>query len=135
MSDETLYCYADVGRTGLGNMLLPWARCEAFREQWGAAMLAPPWTRPKIGPVLRRERDKRYYLGLFNKRTYVRGLARLRVLLTARRVPEEQFVPGEADGGRGGRGNTLVVFAGLGGMFEPLLPHRELLGRRRERML
>src|SRR5438552_6258041 len=129
-----VYAYADLGRTGLGNMFLPWARCEIFRQGWHVPMLAPRWTAPKLGPLLRREKDKRYYLRLFKKDGYVKGLARLGVLLTARKIAESDFVPGVEDAVRGDR-KTLVVFSGLEGMFQPLLGNRELIEHRLMEML
>jgi hypothetical protein len=110
-------------------MLLPWARCEIFRHKWNAPMLAPRWTAPKLGPLLRREKDKRYYLRQFKKDGYVTGLARLALLLRARRIGEKEFVPGAADAASGGR-KTLVVFSGMEGMFAPLLAHREMIRHR-----
>jgi hypothetical protein len=73
-------------------------------------------------------------VGSFIDPDWVRGLARLRILLTARRASERDFVPGAEDAG-GARRKTLVVFAGIGDRFAPLLPHRELIRRRLSEML
>jgi hypothetical protein len=48
-------------------------------------MLGPRWFQPRIGPYLRRERDKREYFRLFSNRRYVGGLKREFILRTARR--------------------------------------------------
>jgi len=125
-----LYGYASLGRAGLGNMLFPWARCEIFCHQYRLAMLAPHWTKPKIGPLLRGERDKRYYMGLFDNSSYIRGLRRLILLATAARRPEpavDSFQPPIAGASRK---SQLLVFQGIDGLFAPLLPHRELVARR-----
>ncbi|MBL9030797.1 MAG: hypothetical protein JNM80_03710 [Phycisphaerae bacterium] len=131
----TVYAYADVGRTGLGNMLFPWARAEVFRSRHGVGMLAPRWTQPKIGPLLRGERDLRYYMGLFRSAGYVRGVRRAWVLARGRRVAQEAaeaFMASEAS--RGG-GTSVVVFKGWEGWFAGLEAHRELVSRRLHEML
>jgi hypothetical protein len=120
-----LYGYPRLNRAGLGNLMLPWARCEVFCHRHQVPMLAPQWTQPKVGPVLRREKDKRYYIGLFTSAGYVRGLRRWGLLLRARRVSEYGFDPSLAV-----ETPTLVEFSGLKDFFEPLLAHRDLIRRR-----
>jgi hypothetical protein len=129
--------HADVGRTGLGNMLFPWARAEVFARRVGAAMLAPKWTQPKIGPLLRGERDLRYYSGLFDNSSYVRGPRRALELLRRRRVEgasiginvDPRALPASCDG-------ALVTFQGYEGWFrDDLYPHRQLIHRRLESII
>jgi hypothetical protein len=97
-------------------MLLPWARCEAFRHQWNGdvAMLAPAWGH--------------HLHGSFTASGYVRGVRRMRVLLTARRTSEDEFIPGAHDASHAR--DTLVVFTGPAGGLQQLVPHRELIRRR-----
>jgi hypothetical protein len=130
---QSLYAYAEVGREGLGQMLLPWARCEVFRQQWNVPVLAPRWSVP-MRWLRRGRRAVPGGGGMFQTRGYVRGASRLRVLMTAKRVGEREFVPGSHDAERGGR-KTLVVFSGEGNGLTPLLPHRELIRRRLTEML
>lgn len=125
---DSVYAYASMGRTGLGNMLFAWARCEVFANRHQLPILAPQWTQPKIGPLLRGEKDLRYYTGLFSNAGYICGLRRLRLLLAGKRVVEDQAEPAFANRSR--RGATIVTFRGMRRMFEPLIPHRELLRRR-----
>lgn len=49
-------------------------------------MLAPQWPIVRIGPYLRRERDKRHYNRLFQFDNYVCGAQRWYMLLTSRKV-------------------------------------------------
>lgn len=86
MSDRKVYAIPVLGRYGLAHGLLAWARCRLWCEQTGATMLAPFWLKPRIGPYLRRERDKRNYFRLFHSGDAVAGLRRLMVLARARRV-------------------------------------------------
>jgi hypothetical protein len=121
-----VYAHADVGRAGLASMLLPWARCEIFRHEHNVPMLAPRWTQPKIGPWLRGEKDKRYYLGLFNNAGYIRGPRAWMIHLTARKITEQEFSPERCQAS----GKTMVIFRGDQPLFGPILGHRELIARR-----
>lgn len=83
---RNLYGYPDVGRFGLGHSMLAWARCEIWCRQNGARMLGPQWFRPRIGPYIRRERDKREYFKLFTNKNYIRSPMRDFLLLVNRKV-------------------------------------------------
>ena len=123
------YAYVDVGRSGLGNMMFPWARAEIFCHQYGAKMLSVPWVKLKrIGPWLRRETDKRYYFRLFDNYGYVGGLKKALILGLNRRIQEE-----EVDGLKGKLENekslkpVTVVFRGIKGRFKGLVPMQEYI--------
>lgn len=75
-----------LGRYGLTHGLLAWARASVWCEQNGAVMLAPFWLKLRIGPYLRRERDKRNYFMLFGRVTATAGLRRLQVLAQSRKI-------------------------------------------------
>lgn len=89
-----VYGYPNVGRFGLGHSLLAWARCTVWCAQTGATMLGPIWLRPRIGPYLRRERDKREYFRLFTNRPYPNRLSRTHLLLTKRQVAADALITG-----------------------------------------
>lgn len=75
------YVYPDLGKTGMGNMLLIWAEAYLYSRKNGAKMVAPAWCRcSRIGPWLRRERYKRFYRGEFTNRDYISGLKRWCIL-------------------------------------------------------
>jgi hypothetical protein len=71
-----LYGYSELGRFGLTHGILAWARCAIWCEEVGATMIAPRWFRIRVGPYLRRERDKRNYFLLFHDDSKVSGLKR-----------------------------------------------------------
>ena len=125
---------AAVGRTGLGNMLFPWARAEVFSQRLGIPMLAPQWTQPKVGPLLRREKDLRYYTGLFDDRSYVRGARRWLAWVGRKRVDGASIgIDAAPDQIRGSLNRTLIVFRGWRGWFRDDLPrHREWVRQRLE---
>jgi len=95
-------------------------------------MLRVQWVQPKIGPLLRGERDKRFYMGLFSSRGYVRGVRKW-ALLASYPKADENDAAGLAEILRNRRG--IAVFQGMEGMFEPLLAHQQLICRRLEDML
>lgn len=121
-----LLVHSEVGTAGLGNRLFPWARAEVFRQKHGLGMLAPGWIKLKIGPLLRGEKDKRYYTDLFSSKGYVRGLQRWYRLLTAKRIPEAQASEALASK----VSNGLIWFSGMEGIFDPILGHQQFLLRR-----
>src|ERR1035441_7562623 len=50
---------------GLGNLLFPWARFVLATKERGLTPIAPTWPAIKIGTLLRKELDARFYFGLF----------------------------------------------------------------------
>jgi hypothetical protein len=85
-----IYGLPDVGRCGLGHSLLAWGRCHVWCRRTGALPLAPNWFRPRIGPYLRRERDKRNYFLLFQAGNAIGGIERLKLLLTLPKLLESE---------------------------------------------
>ncbi len=114
--------YPQVGRSGLGNALFPWARCAILCADRGLPMLAPRWFRLRLGPYIRRERDKRQYHRLFLTRHYVTGVRRLILLSLSPRLGEHEFPTSSEPPKR----HTVVVFKGMGHLF------RGLEGRQRQ---
>ena len=101
MTRDRLYAIPVLGRYGLTHGLLAWARCRLWCEQNGATMLAPFWLKLRIGPYLRRERDKRNYFLLFKSGAATTGLRRLALLARASRVevgPEWPAKPDDVGG-------------------------------------
>jgi hypothetical protein len=111
MSGGALYGFPVLGRTGLAHSLLAWARCALWCRQTGAEMIAPIWLRPRIGPYLRRELDKRGYHRLFRPAGQVAGLRRAWLLATARKIDAREEWPAEID--TGGRPTIVRFFNSL----------------------
>jgi hypothetical protein len=107
--------------SGLGNLLFPWARFVLGSKQHNLEAVAPTWATLKLGPLLRRELDARFYLGLFRPSPHqVAGWRKLWLLATAHRVDEAQLseLPRPAVS-RGGT-NRLIVFEGIRDGFSSL---------------
>lgn len=58
--------FARISGNGLGNCLFVYARAIKYVHKTGAKMIHPTWLNISIGPILRNERDKRFYTGIFN---------------------------------------------------------------------
>ena len=107
-----LYAYPRLEPTGLANMLFPWARAELFARDHACRIIAPAWTHfARLGPWIRREKDKRYYLQCFRSNGYVRGLRRAWLLTTCRRVAETEGIMPSHDT------DVVVEFRGMGALF------------------
>lgn len=71
-----------LGGAGLGNLLFIFAHAAAFAKRNRAELIWPTWSSIKVGPWIRRERDKRFYGGLFkNDGNYIGGLKKIALLL------------------------------------------------------
>ena len=116
-----------LGGPGLGNLLFPWARSVVAAEEHRLVLLAPTWRQIKVGPILRGERDWRSYGGLFRTPPeYVSGLQKLAVLARFVRVSEERFFADPEGAPR----DCVVELQGMGGLFERVLDHHELIRAR-----
>lgn len=125
--------FARVAGAGLGNCLIEYFHAVIHANETGAKILAPAWPSIKIGPILRGERSKRTYIGLFRPAPgEISGLAKafalLRVFVPGRTwssVPV--MAPGHA------KTNGLITLAGCRTYtFNALKPWRAMI---RERFL
>lgn len=104
------YAYPIVGRTGLCNMLFSWAHAAVYCNKTGARMIAPKWTNfIRLGPWIRGERDKRYYLNSFTNMGYASRLLGLRTNWIARKLL------------------GVKVFNGMAGFFDDLIDSHDIV--------
>lgn len=125
------YGYAKLGRFGLTHGILAWARCVIWCEQTGAQMIAPFWFKVRVGPYLRKERDKRNYFLLFHSGSAISGFKRLFLLATAQKQKAGLQLPSAIMG----PGNSAMVFENAIGSnevkyFHQVLSHGPLLRRK-----
>ena len=122
-----IYAYPYLPRTGLGNMLFPWARAVVFCKETAALMIHPRWTRiTRIGPWMRGERYKRYYGSCFHiGDREVAFFSKYIKLLMLKQVAERErdVVLRECQGKR----DVIVRFEGMKDFFEPFLRHPTLI--------
>jgi hypothetical protein len=122
LSDRDLGFVRLIGN-GLGNLLFPWARCVIATRRYGLRPIAPTWFQIQMGPILRNERDKRFYRDLFlTPRDAIRGGEKRALLRRERAVKEEAFLRDPHTTGGG-----VVVFEGLRGQFRDILREHALV--------
>lgn len=123
MSNVTLhklYGYPVLMKAGLGNMLFPWAHCYLWCKDHDAVMIAPFWAKLRIGPYLRREKDKRSYQRLFKDKNHIGGFKRLFVLATVHKQNYEEFRKESQ------KRDTVVRFTSMGCMDRLVNRHEEV---------
>lgn len=124
--NSRIYLYPKTGRGGLGNKLFPWARAVVFSKRLEAQVISPYWSNLiKVGPYLRKEKDKRHYFFIFSNKGYIKGLRKAAILSTLPRInerdidalilSEKKYVVIEFEGFTG---------KGISPYFESLLPYQ-----------
>lgn len=116
LSDADLMLFR-VGGAGLANNLFLYARSIVFAHKFCGRVLRPSWEKISIGPMLRGERDKRLYFGLFRYSVFS-ILNKIFVLTVARRVTLDKLISCTVSF-RGVR-PTLVIFNSIDGYFDGL---------------
>ncbi len=104
-------------------MLFVWARSLLIADQLGASLIAPSWTKlVRIGPWLRREKYKRYYLSDFTNDGYIDGAKKF-YLSTLKRPIDELHL----DRVNAKQGDLIRVHNSADHMiyFPPLLGHEK----------
>jgi hypothetical protein len=115
-----LYGYPILMKAGLGNMLIPWAKCYLWCRDNDARMIAPFWTKLRIGPYLRREKDKRDYQRLFRPSAGISGLERIFLLAMTKKCSVENY------------DNSVSSGRGITAMFEGMENFQQLVGQHDE---
>ncbi len=125
-------CHARLPRTGLGNMLLVWARAAAFAKLNHLPLITTGFASLRIGPWLRGERQKRIYVADFLPPSPV-GLAHATALSLAGRIVREPLVARlpETEDPKG----TVYRYESLPDFFLSFAEHRDFLRRRLLAML
>lgn len=116
-----IYCVARTPNAGLANKLFPWARAKIFSKKYNAPMLETTWSQFKLGPLLRGERDNRFYVGVFDKsQSEISGLRKAWISLTCRSVVGPEVLDENVDL----QGNQLFCYSGWEPWFKGLVPWR-----------
>jgi hypothetical protein len=118
MISKDILTYPILERCGLGNMLLLWARCYIYSKKNNIPMISPTWTKIRIGPYIRREKDKRNYQFLFSNKGYISGIKKLYYLLFYKKVYEYDKALEKNKYNLFKR--KIVCFRGLGEGFKPI---------------
>lgn len=112
--------FVRLGGAGLGNLLFTYGRALKYARDNHCQLIWPTWASLKIGPWIRREKDKRHYIGLFrNADGAVGGLKKAWLLLTRKKVDESLAEQCPENG--------IVVFEKFIGSFAPIRDvHQEI---------
>lgn len=125
-------CHAKLPRTGLGNMLLVWARALVFAELNQIPLVTSGFAALRVGPFLRFEREKRIYVRDFlppSPRAYARALLYSRLGRVIREAPIERLPDAEL------RALSVYVYEALPDFFLSFAEHRDLIRARLLSML
>lgn len=121
-----VYAYPILPNGGLGNRLFAWARCKVYSELNRVPMITPSWTQVKLGPMLRGERDWRWYTGEFQALpSEIMGWHKRRLLWTQPRLPEPHELTSLQAAGAGG----IQIFSGWSDYFTRLNGQHGLIRR------
>ena len=101
-----------IGGAGLANCMYVAARAYSYSLRYNAIMIEPTWEKLSIGPILRGEKDKRHYIGLFSK-PFVKGFNKISQIY---KKPYHEF---EIDSFLSSDSAILKV-SGLGNYFQDL---------------
>lgn len=101
------YSFVRFSGSGLANGLFVWARAIIRAEEIGAKLISPTWFNISLGPYIRKELDKRHYVGLFIRGKQISGLKKW-YLLNFRKL-------------------NVEVVEGMGDYFKSLLNHADLI--------
>lgn len=108
--------YFRVGGNGLANCLFVYGKAIVEAHKHNATIIAPTWFNISVGPYLRRQKDKRHYLGQLTSENEINGLKRLFFLLTGKRHSNNN----DFDSG-------VLVVEGIYDFFKPLLAYQNVV--------
>lgn len=113
--------------SGLGNLLITWAKFIVFSKKRGMRPIAPTWPQLKIGPLFRGELDKRLYSNLFDSsKDYICGYKKLYLLTTLPKIEYSLFVS-RSDAIQKTSKDYIVVFKEMDGLFANILADYDLV--------
>lgn len=132
----SLYCFATLGGeelgfirlrgVGLANCLFPWARCVLASERFGLKRIASTWPQICHRQWMRRDLDKRCYIGLMDdRRGAISGVKKIALLATRWRITENKFLSAPQAFHQG-----IVLFEGIDGYFASMLADHAFLRKR-----
>lgn len=111
---------------GLGNLLFPWAKAIVLAKKFGLVPIFPSFRQIKLGTILRREPDLRWYFSLFKPtKFYVANLKKYFLLTVHKKISQNEFFelyPNIDDG-------SIVIVEGMDDYFFQFLEEYEFVRR------
>lgn len=117
LSKHDLNCVR-LGGAGLGNLLVIYSKALILASENNYKMIWPTWRSIKVGPYIRKEKDKRWYGDLFdNNCGCVDGFSKFFINSFHRQIPMGK-VPKDGD---------VIVVDKYDMSFTEFVPYRELI--------
>lgn len=122
LSEKDYFIFRN-GGAGLGNILFTYARAVVYASKHpGTKMIWPTWLSLKIGPILRNEKDKRFYSDLFSNHSgYISGFEKFKLLAIKEKASEQDLLQGVDCN------NKIVEFTGFDECFTPIMADSEIV--------
>jgi Glycosyl transferase family 11 len=121
VGSSELYALALTPRAGLSNKLFVWARALAWASANGAELLPTIWRQVRVGPLLRGERDSKFYGDIFNRSSVAQLLRREWIRRSRARRRESGHMLFDTQGA------GVYEFSGLRSFFRGLEASRSLI--------
>lgn len=103
-----------IAGNGLANCLFIYARAISLSKKNHYPMLSPTWFNLSLGPYIRKQADKRHYIGLFNRSEEISGLKKFFILCFYKHIKEK-------DAFNKKRKNSVIIVAGLSDYYLPFI--------------
>jgi len=120
--DKKRYVWADLPPSGLGNRLFAWSRAIVYSRLHRIPMVKTRWWQLRIGPLLRRESDYRWYFSQLNQSPDdIWGVRKLCIFVRNNYIEEPvdlETLPDE---------KGIIRFTGWGEYFSPLVAHQDYI--------
>lgn len=102
--------------SGLGNILFPWARSVVSARKYGLQLIVPTWLNLRVGSIIRKENDLRFYSDLFiNANNDISGFKKIFILLSFKKIQENKLDQFNV------HDKGVVIFTGMQGFFQPII--------------
>ena len=115
------YSVAILPRCGLANKLFVWARCLEWSRRNNVEMLPTLWSQLRIGPIIRGEKDFKFYTGLFvssSISSWIKWITKMLCLKNIHEVEHARFLDDSAG---------IYIFSELRDHFKGLEDSRTLI--------
>lgn len=108
-----------IGGNGLANCLFVYGKAIVDSHIHNAKIITPTWLNFSIGSYLRKQRDKRHYLGLFMPKDEINSLRKIYLLLFKRKTKNRnEFLLSD---------DSILIEEGIYDFFKPILNYHEII--------
>ncbi len=125
-----------IGGPGLGNLLFPFAEAIALAKKENFQIIWPTWGQLKVGPLIRREKDKRTYFTLFKStEDYIHDWRKAYLLLRCNIMSKEKYIQYKSEHIQFNlKKDTIIVCTGMRNLFSDIIMDHELIGNELEKI-